>query len=75
MKQWKYIKGSEKDFEGAPDWAVIVWECPGVNIMFMESLSVGDRIQPMSTTSVYKIINPNKLPNPDYVIAQRKEQV
>lgn len=24
MKQWKYIKGSEKDFEGAPDWALSV---------------------------------------------------
>lgn len=23
MKRWKYIKGSEKDFEGAPDWATI----------------------------------------------------
>lgn len=23
MTNWKYLKGSEKDFEGAPDWAVI----------------------------------------------------
>lgn len=27
MKQWKYIKGSEKDFEGAPHWALSV--CQG----------------------------------------------
>lgn len=29
MKQWKYIKGSEKDFEGAPEWAKI--RCKGTN--------------------------------------------
>ena len=23
MSKWKYLKGSEKDFEGAPDWATI----------------------------------------------------
>lgn len=23
MTTWRYIKGSEKDFEGAPDWASI----------------------------------------------------
>lgn len=26
MTKWKYIKGSEKDFEGAPDWATIKTE-------------------------------------------------
>lgn len=30
MTQWKYIKGSEKDFEGAPDWATKLIE--GINI-------------------------------------------
>lgn len=24
MTTWRYIKGSEKDFEGAPDWATLV---------------------------------------------------
>lgn len=33
MKQWKYIKGSEKDFEGAPDWVtklIEVWDGEGL---------------------------------------------
>lgn len=29
MTTWNYIKGSEKDFEGAPDWASIL--CRGTN--------------------------------------------
>ena len=29
MTTWNYIKGSEKDFEGAPDWASIL--CQGAN--------------------------------------------
>ena len=29
MAMWKYLKGSEKDFESAPKWAVI--RCSGVN--------------------------------------------
>jgi hypothetical protein len=31
MKQWKYITGSEKDFEGAPNWAVCV--CQGSEVL------------------------------------------
>lgn len=37
MKQWKYITGSEKDFEGAPDWATIYCEGKDYNI-FMKTL-------------------------------------
>lgn len=29
MAAWRYIKGSEKDFEGAPEWAVIC--CSGID--------------------------------------------
>lgn len=29
MSTWRYIKGSEKDFEGAPEWAVLC--CAGGN--------------------------------------------
>ncbi|HFW5086695.1 TPA: hypothetical protein ACIBVD_001734 [Salmonella enterica subsp. enterica serovar Javiana] len=38
MKQWTYIKGSEKDFEGAPDWATKLIE--GINIK--EKFFVGE---------------------------------
>lgn len=38
MKQWKYIKGSEKDFEGAPDWALSV--CQGsLCLVFYEQVT------------------------------------
>lgn len=74
MTQWRYTKGSEKDFEGAPDWAVIVWKRPGVNTIFMEGLNIGDRIQPMNTNNVHKIVSPNHLPDPGYVIAERKDE-
>lgn len=37
MKQWKYIKGSEKDFEGAPHWALSV--CQGsLCLVFYEQM-------------------------------------
>lgn len=32
MTTWNYIKGSEKDFEGAPDWASMVMEFDGQTI-------------------------------------------
>lgn len=32
MTTWRYIKGSEKDFEGAPDWASMVIEFQGQTI-------------------------------------------
>lgn len=42
MKQWKYIKGSEKDFEGAPDWATCA--CQGANcIVFYENIDYSGR--------------------------------
>lgn len=32
MTTWRYIKGSEKDFEGAPDWASMMMEFEGQTI-------------------------------------------
>lgn len=32
MTTWRYIKGSEKDFEGAPDWASMIMEFEGQTI-------------------------------------------
>lgn len=37
MKQWKYITGSEKDFEGAPDWATIYCEGKDCNVFYENS--------------------------------------
>lgn len=37
MKQWKYITGSEKDFEGAPDWAMICCEGKDCNVFYENS--------------------------------------
>ena len=34
MTTWNYIKGSEKDFEGAPDWASILCEGTNCNIWY-----------------------------------------
>lgn len=34
MTTWRYIKGSEKDFEGAPDWASILCEGTNCNIWY-----------------------------------------
>ena len=32
MTAWNYIKGDEKDFEGAPDWASMIMEFDGQTI-------------------------------------------
>lgn len=32
MTTWRYIKGSEKDFEGAPDWVSMIMEFDGQTI-------------------------------------------
>lgn len=37
MKQWKYITGSEADFEGAPDWATIYCEGKNCNVFYENS--------------------------------------
>lgn len=37
MKEWKYITGSEKDFEGAPDWATIYCEGKDCNVFYENS--------------------------------------
>lgn len=57
MTTWRYIKGSEKDFEGAPDWCKQVIRQLGTgNIGYDEncngSQSVGDRIWWPSVSSL-----------------------
>lgn len=34
MTTWNYIKGSEKDFQGAPDWASILCEGTNCNVWY-----------------------------------------
>lgn len=51
MKQYKYIKGSEKDFEGAPEWATCV--CQGANcIVFYENTDYSGRWKNEQSSSV-----------------------
>lgn len=44
MTTWRYIKGSEKDFEGAPDWAMYRDECRGDHY-WSEGYEVGNKFQ------------------------------
>lgn len=49
MKQWKYIKGSEKDFENAPDWAKLY--CKGNNLnVYYENIDYSGKWQNENTT-------------------------
>lgn len=41
MKQWKYIKGSEKDFEGAPDWATCACQGPHMVVYYENVIGTG----------------------------------
>lgn len=43
---WKYIKGDESNFEGAPDWATVAINCRtlvGSSIDYAEKLEKGSR--------------------------------
>lgn len=66
MKQWKCIKGSEKDFEGAPDWATCVRQ--GIDyIVYYENVDYSGRWQNKNQTFIgYDSFN--KFP----IIAQRE---
>jgi len=49
MAAWKYIKGSEKDFEGAPEWCMWVEETYDGELFFIEGRRCGDRYQNKET--------------------------
>lgn len=49
MPTWKYLKGSEKDFEGAPDWASVKMEFEG-QVIFEEHL------KPVIGVSRYSVV-------------------
>lgn len=41
MKQWKYITGSEADFEGAPDWALSVCQGSWCLVFYEQVIGLG----------------------------------
>lgn len=51
MTTWRYIKGSEKDFEGAPDWALYRDVCFNKHF-WSEGYSVGDRFKSVNSDDV-----------------------
>ncbi|QHJ81091.1 MAG: hypothetical protein [Caudoviricetes sp.] len=53
MTTWNYIKGSEKDFEGAPDWALYRDEWDN-EYFWSEGYSVGDRFKGVSSDDVWR---------------------
>lgn len=53
MTTWNYIKGSEKDFEGAPDWALYRDECRNEHF-WSEGYSVGDRFKGVNSDDVWE---------------------
>lgn len=53
MTAWNYIIGNEKDFEGAPDWALYRDECRNEHF-WSEGYSVGDRFKGVNSDDVWE---------------------
>lgn len=53
MTTWNYIIGNEKDFEGAPDWALYRDECRNAHF-WSEGYSIGDRFKRVNNDTVWK---------------------
>lgn len=53
MTTWNYIIGSEKDFEGAPDWALYRDEWRNEHF-WSEGYSVGDRFEGVNSDDVWE---------------------
>lgn len=51
MTMWNYIVGNEKDFEGAPDWALYRDECHNEHF-WSEGYSLGDRFKNVNSNNV-----------------------
>lgn len=54
MKEWKYLKGSEEDFVGAPEWATLRTFAGG-NSFFAESHSIGAKVCGIAQKYEFKI--------------------
>jgi len=73
MSTWRYIKGSEKDFEGAPDWATLRTHTGG-NTFFAESHKTGAKVRCITQKSEFTI-EEDKLDESDIDIIAQRERV
>lgn len=58
---WKYIKGDESDFEGAPGWATVAIKCvtlEGSSIDYAEKLEKGARVLYVDDNEENTILEP-----------------
>jgi hypothetical protein len=70
MTTWNYIRGSEKDFEGAPDWATMRTHTGG-NTYFAESHSKGAKICGIIEKKPFKLFGKIDVSN-ILIVAQRE---
>ncbi len=73
---WEYVKGSEADFEGAPEWALYVdttIPCKDKEdrpLWFTENYEIGGRFVKKGQTNIYKYDGCNA---ESYIIAERRK--
>lgn len=53
--KYEYLKGSEKDFEGAPEWATLYTLCAGEDYFFAEFHGIGARVFDVEKKNEFKI--------------------
>ena len=73
MTTWRYIKGSEKDFEGAPNWATMKCYCsldgkPNNDVAHCEGIFKGARWKDAVNPDVETMDYPDQW----FIIAQRE---
>lgn len=69
MATWRYIKGSDKDFQGAPEWAMRRVEVRGNHFFLPERTEVGKPFYDISLAQESVI---TVFPDCEVVIAQRE---
>lgn len=73
MTKWKYLKGSEKDFDGAPEWAELaITGGEFVNKWFLESFNNGKRRHVRSDSQVFTFAELDYHADRYMIIAQRE---
>lgn len=68
MATWRYIKGSEEDFQGAPDWATVV-SGDASSRYYLEECKIGKRFLSAQSRTGGAILS---LPFDNEIIAQRE---
>ena len=71
---WRYIKGDEKDFEGAPDWATLRTRT-GVGDFFAESHQPGARVHDVIRKEVFTISRFGLYDESDIIVIAQRELV